>query len=166
MNISEFARLRGTSKSTLYRRASAAGVDLQALRDDNGDLTPDGMSILAGLVDGSRATPQIDGNSQQRDTVCASDRDVGTLRELERERDALREERDSLRGDVKQLRQQVAELQSDRADQAERHAAALAAILERQQANEERRLLLESGTQQPERRGGFLGRLFGRNGRT
>lgn len=141
MNITEFAKEYGTSKTTLYRKISAAGLDLEELRGADGQLSDAGMSVLAGLMDGTMIPTKRDtgnaGNSHAVDVPLASEQYASRVRELEQENKELREK-------VDQLQTVVLELQKQAADKAEAHAAELSAILKREQEHTERLLLTSS----------------------
>lgn len=157
MNISEFAKQMGTSKTTLYRKIAAAGVELEKLRGDDGQLTDAGMSILAGVLDGSIPTGKTAEKPDESHEVYAgipAEWYTNSINELRRERDELREK-------LAAAQEQITALQTAAAERAEAHAAELADILRRQQVNEEKRLTLDAAAPAPSpaEYTSFLGRL-------
>lgn len=140
MNISEFAKRMGTSKTTVYRKIAAAKLQLSELRDESGNLTDTGLSMLAGLLDDTHVS-QVSHESYATDETAQN---AERIRELERERDELREK-------LAAAQEQITALQTAAAERAEAHAAELADILRRQQANEAARLQASQS--------GILGRL-------
>lgn len=54
MTLRAIADQLGVKPVTIYRRMKASGIEPATLRDDNGNITPEGASIIASLFD---ATP-------------------------------------------------------------------------------------------------------------
>lgn len=58
MNIKGLCKELNVSRATIYRRAQNAGITIN--RDDNGDLTPETVSMLGSLFDMASATAVAD----------------------------------------------------------------------------------------------------------
>ena len=146
MNITEYAKQMGTSKTTLYRKLSEAGIEVSALRDANGQITDEGLTMLAALLDG---TSQRHGVSQASDVTGSDVTLMGRLATLERQLDETRAALDKANAQIAVLQQQAAERERDNADAWKRFS-------ERQQQIEAQRLLtMQAGTNER----GFFGRL-------
>lgn len=83
MNMEQFCAEYGVSKTTIYRRIKEAGLELAALRGEDGTLTPEACSCLAALLDGTFH------GTQQRAERNTSDTRF-SYAELVAERDTLR----------------------------------------------------------------------------
>lgn len=103
MNISEFSQWIGRSRATVYRRAEAANIDLDALRGADGELTEEGLAILGSLFDRDSSSPGA--NAGRRDS-CDSDAD-GAGSDAVRQCEMLQRERDEARREVQYLREQL-----------------------------------------------------------
>ena len=149
MNITEYARQMGTSKTTLYRKISEAGIDISTLRDADGQITDGGFTTLSALLDG---TSQRHAFSRQDDVPDASGNVVnlmGKVETLERQLDETRAALDAANARITELQQQAADRERENADAWKRFS-------ERQQQIEAQRLL----TAQAGASGrGILGRL-------
>ena len=146
MNITEYAKMMGTSKTTLYRKISEAGIDIATLRDADGQLTDSGLTTLSALLDGTlqrRTIPHtVDGTN---DRVSL----MGRIERLERQLDETRAALDAANARIAELQQQAADRERENADAWKRFS-------ERQQQIEAQRLL----TAQAGANGrGILGRL-------
>lgn len=149
MNITEYAKQMGTSKTTLYRKIGDAGIDVSTLRDANGQITDDGLTTLSALLDGTLqrriASRTVDG-MDDRVTL------LGKIDVLERQLDEKQAALDAANARIAELQQQAAERERENAD-AWKHFS------ERQQQIEAQRLL----TAQAGANGrGFFGRLHDR----
>lgn len=84
MNAGEFAKMRGVSRSTLYRRAKEAGLDLAALRGEDGSLTDEALTALASVLDGTRKRADTSQDSDKApDTPENGARSVAAVRQVE-----------------------------------------------------------------------------------
>lgn len=146
MNITEYAKRMGTSKTTLYRKLSEAGIDVSTLRDADGQISDDGLSILSSLLDGTLQRRKV---SQQVDAPTDGANLAGKVADLERQLNETRAALDAANARIAVLQQQAAE-------RAERHADELRDILKRQQEIDAQRLLTDGS------RRGILGRLHDR----
>lgn len=149
MNITEYAKQMGTSKTTLYRKISDAGIDVSTLRDANGQITDDGLSTLSALLDGTLQRRNVSRTVYVPDTP---ENDVilsGKIAELERQLYDTRAALDAANARIAALQQQAAERERENAD-AWKHFS------ERQQQIEAQRLL---AAQAGENRRGFFGHL-------
>ena len=146
MNITEYAKLMGTSKTTLYRKISEAGIDIATLRDADGQLSDSGLTTLSALLDGTlqrRTIPHAVDGTNDRATL------MGKIERLERQLDETRAALDAANARIAELQQQAADRERENADAWKRFS-------ERQQQIETQRLL----TAQAGANGrGILGRL-------
>ena len=84
MNAGEFAKMRGVSRSTLYRRTKEAGLDLAALRGEDGSLTDEALTALASVLDGTRKRADTSQDSDKApDTPENGARSVAAVRQVE-----------------------------------------------------------------------------------
>lgn len=84
MNAGEFAKMRGVSRSTLYRRAKEAGLDLAALRGEDGSLTDEALTALASVLDGTRKHSDTSQDSDKApDTSRNTPESVAAVRQVE-----------------------------------------------------------------------------------
>lgn len=146
MNITEYAKQMGTSKTTLYRKISEAGIDIATLRDADGQLTDSGLTTLSALLDGTlqrRTVSHTVDDTNDRATL------MGKIERLERQLDETRATLDAANARIAELQQQAADRERENADAWKRFS-------ERQQQIETQRLL----TAQAGANGrGILGRL-------
>ena len=151
MNLTQYAKTMGTSKTTLYRKITDAGIDVSTLRNADGQLTDEGLSTLAALLDGTSTRRPI---SRAVDVPESTETPVnlaGKIAELERQLD---ETRDALNA----ANARIMELQAQAAEREREHADAWRQFSERQQQIEAQRMLTaQAGTNGR----GFLGRLRG-----
>lgn len=113
MTIRGLAKQLGKTPVTVYRRLNANGVNVETLRNEHGDLTDEGVRLIASLFDGATALhedAQSEYQSVSRETVhgdTSAQVEIAVLRErlkaaedaiqaLTAERDGLRVERDRL----------------------------------------------------------------------
>lgn len=148
MNMTEYAKEMGTSKTTLYRKVAEAGIALDDVRGADGQLTPEGCSILAGILDGTaqRRKPSRTVDGPEGDATQA-----GKVEELERQLSETRAALDAANARITELQQQALDRERENAEAWQRFS-------ERQQQLEAQRLL----TAQAGPRRGFLGRLHDR----
>ena len=84
MNAGEFAKMQGVSRSTLYRRAKEAGLDLAALRGKDGSLTDEALTALASVLDGTRKHSDTSQDSDKAaDTSRNTPESVAAVRQVE-----------------------------------------------------------------------------------
>jgi len=159
MNITEYGKLMGVGKTTLYRRISQAGLDLSDLRGEDGQLTDAGLSTLSALLDGTPGTSVGRSNSHQEDVPRDVPRDVswdvppgrstsGTVEDLKTQLETTRAE-------LAAAQARIAELLQQAADREREHAEAWRKYAEVQQQIEAQRLL----TAGPEPRAGLLAKI-------
>ena len=149
MNMTEYAKQMGTSKTTLYRKISEAGIDIATLRDSNGQISDAGFNTLAALLDGTLQRRTV---SRQGDAPDAAENVVnlmGQIATLERQLDETRAALDAANARIAALQQQAAERERENADAWKRFS-------ERQQQIEAQRLLTAQAGQNGR---GFFGRL-------
>ena len=122
MTMEQFATSCNVSKATLYRKIKEHGLDLAALRGPDGELTSEGMQVLAGILDGVKtpsATSHAASQSTERD--AASDvlnqssstvsRDVSELSMLRLELSQARQEAETAKREADLLRQMLEQAQ-------------------------------------------------------
>ena len=146
MNITEYAKQMGTSKTTLYRKISEAGIDISTLRDTDGQFTDSGLTTLSALLGGTlqrRTVSHTVDDTNDRATL------MGKIERLERQLDETRAALDAANARITELQQQAADRERENADAWKRFS-------ERQQQIEAQRLLTAQ-TGANER--GILGRL-------
>lgn len=124
MTITAIAKQLGVTTMTVYRRCEKNGISIKDLRDDNGQLTPQGASIIASLFDGPQQPTTGDSAPQavEGPVQAATAGDGETLAAVLQARvdglqalvDALTDERDNLRGQVAQLTAALEREQADR----------------------------------------------------
>lgn len=152
MNMTEYAKQMGTSKTTLYRKVAEAGIDITTLRDANGQISDYGFSTLSALLDGTvqrRTVSRQDDASDVSGTVVNL---MGQIETMKRQLDETRAALDAANARIATLQQQAAERERENADAWKRFS-------ERQQQIEAQRLL----TAQAGANGrGFFGRLHDR----
>lgn len=132
MNLTEYAKQMGTSKTTLYRKLGDAGIDPATLRGPDGQITDDGYKTLSGIMDGTLQRHRVSqpGDAPQIDANLA-----GKIVTLERE---LAEARAALEA----ANARIAELQRQALDRERENAEAWRRFSERQQQIEAQRLLV------------------------
>ena len=150
MNITEYAKQMGTTRTTLYKKINAAGISIDTLRDENGDISDSGLSILSSLLDGTQTKRKPQTNINTSETPANLDLQFTAL---QAELDVMRELLDQEKARNAALQQTINELHQQAAERERKHADELREILQRQQAIAERQLL----TGQTDGRG-----LFGR----
>lgn len=158
MTIEEFCRERNVSKSTIYRRLREYCIDMSSLRDDNGNLTPEAVQMLAGLadktqrhvkrgtgenvasVDAAQITPEtgIDTTDTHTDPCSGSGAQaqagvVGDALVLAAQVAALRAELADTRSKLDAANAKIIELLEQAAVKAEEHAKAMQTMAERSQ---------------------------------
>ena len=154
MNLTDYAKQMGTSKTTLYRKIGESGIDPATLRGPDGQITDDGYRILSGIMDGTLQRHRVSqpGDVPQNDVTQA-----GKIVTLERE---IAETRAALEA----ANARIAELQRQALDRERENAEAWRRFSERQQQIEAQRLLVADVDEN--RRGLFRrihDRLFGRS---
>lgn len=149
MNLTEYAKKMGTSKTTLYRKLSDAGIDIATLRDADGHITDDGLTTLAALLDGTSQRRNI---SRTVDTPECDVNLLGKIETLERQLNETRAALDAANARIAALQQQAAERERENADAWKRFS-------ERQQQIEAQRLLAAQAGLNGR---GFFGRLHDR----
>ncbi len=113
MTVKEVARSLGVSTMTLYRRLGKAGLKIEALRDENGVLTAEGVATIGQLF-AETSVPQIEATESVTSSPQASQQvtqpaevelavlrvrletATETIERLTEERDKLREENSRL----------------------------------------------------------------------
>ena len=133
MNITEYGKLMGVGKTTIYRRISQAGLDLSDLRGEDGQLTDAGLSTLSALLDGTPGTSVGHSNSHQED-VPPGRSTSGTVEDLKTQLETTRAELAAAQARINELLQQAADRERD-------HAEAWRKYAEVQQQIEAQRLL-------------------------
>lgn len=152
MNMTEYAKQMGTSKTTLYRKISEAGIDVSTLRGADGQITDDGFTTLSALLDGTSQRRTVSQQSNVPDASADSVNLMGKIEVLERQLDVTRAALTAANARILELQQQAAERERENADAWKRFS-------ERQQQLEAQRLL----TAQAGANGrGFFGRLHDR----
>lgn len=152
MNITEFVKQMGTTRTTIYKKINAAGIDVDTLRDENGELTDKGLSTLSALLDGTQTPrkPQTDVDTAETGANLKL-----RLTALQTELDEIRVKLEHEQEHSAALQQTINDLHQQAAERERKHADELREILQRQQAIAERQLLTD--------RTGADGRgLFGR----
>lgn len=132
--MTEYAKQMGTSKTTLYRKISEAGIDIASLRGTDGQITDDGFSVLASLLDGTLQRRTV---SQQDNVPNIPENSVnllGQIETLKRQLDETREALDAANARIAALQQQAVERERENADAWKRFS-------ERQQEIEAHKLL-------------------------
>lgn len=118
MNMSQFATQIGRNRTTIYRAAKARGIDIDAIRGEDGELTNEGIAMLAALFDDTQPQHSTQpGDSTDSDTATVATRQPGRQYEaLQRELDATRGELDAVKRENALLREALAraQLESDR----------------------------------------------------
>lgn len=148
MTATDYFKLMGISKATFYRRVNEAGLDLADIRDDNGQLTDEGLSILSALFDG---TFQKRPMSQSRD----ADGDASQERSTNETVDVLRSQLETTRAELAAAQARITELLQQAADREREHAEAWRKYAEIQQQIEAQRLLTEG----PKHKAGLFARI-------
>jgi AcrR family transcriptional regulator len=149
MNITEFAKHMGVSKTTIYRRIGDAGIDLSTLRDADGKLTNEGLATLSSLLDGTSQGRTVSHSVYAQNVPESGVNLVGKVEDLERQLSETRSALDEANACIAALHQQAAERERENADAWRRY-------LERQQQIEAQRLLTAQAG--PDGRG-FFGRI-------
>lgn len=140
MNMTEYAKQMGTSKTTIYRKISDAGIDISTLRDDSGNISDEGFAILSSLLDGTlqrrSVSRTVDAPNAQENSVNL----LGKIETLERQLNETRAALDAANARIAALQQQAADRERENADAWKRFS-------ERQQQIEAQRLLTaQAGT--------------------
>ena len=140
MNMTEYAKQMGTSKTTLYRKISEAGIDVSTLRGADGQITDDGDTTLPGVCDGTIQRRTV---SRQDDAPDASADVVNLMGKIE----TLKRQLDETRAALDTANARIAALQQQAADRERENADAWKRFSERQQQIEAQRLLTtQAGT--------------------
>lgn len=153
MNITDYVKQMGTTRTTLYKKINSAGIDINTLRDENGDLTDNGLSVLSALLDGTQTTRKPQTEVDTAETPANLNLRIAAL---QTEVDELRVKLEQANAHGEALQQTINELHQQAAERERKHADELRDILQRQQEIAERQLLL------PERAGADGRGLFGR----
>ena len=130
MNITEFAKMRGIGKTTIYRKIKEFGYTPQDIRGEGGELTDEALSILAAVLDGTQKRPDF----PPAERVPWDVPQVERVSQLERE---LRETREKL----EEAEKRINELLQQAADRERQNAENWRSALERLQTIEEQKLL-------------------------
>lgn len=160
MTIDEITKQLHISKRTVYTRLKERGIDPNSLRDEQRQLTSEGMSIIASLF------PDKTFNGTDGNVLKTNENDCGAMKtvdETERKRlktdeenVLLKTENASLKREIELLREMLDDARKQR-DEYQSEASRLLTALEMAQTMQQR--LLPS----PEGQGSsWLARLFGR----
>lgn len=136
MNVSEYAKQMGVSRATLYRKASVSGIDIETLRDVNGELTEQGLQVLSSVLDGT-ARHQTVSNVSDTDTY-------------KRQIDELTERLKTAETRVYELQNEIIRLHEQAASEAAKHAEALKTLAEKQLDVEKLRLTAQKEPDKPQ----------------
>jgi len=149
MTVSEMAARLNVSKSTIYRRLKQNGVEIDDLRDAGGQLTTDGMNMIAALFDATASDVSRDDAATSHATASATrENDPAlTIAVLEARLEAATDTITRLEADNDDLKRQL--------------AAAMDALA-REQADRQHERLLLTDPAASGRRDGFFRRLFKR----
>ena len=129
MNITEYGKLMGVGKTTIYRRISQAGLDLSDLRGEDGQLTDAGLSTLSALLDGTPGTSVGHSNSHQED-VPPGRSTSGTVEDLKTQLETTRAELAAAQARINELLQQAADRERDHAEAWRKYAEVQQQILQ------------------------------------
>lgn len=108
MTLKALAAEMGVSVMTVYRRASRAGVRVQDLRGEDGELTSEGVALLASMFDST--TPTTDGATDSTTPAAHeahTEHNEVEVARLEAEVAGLRRLVDVLEAEVADLRQRL-----------------------------------------------------------
>lgn len=139
MKMAEFAKLNGTSRTTLYRKIDESGIDIETIRDQKGHLTEDGMRVLSGMLDGTFKAKRVKRPIIVTDENNAIDPSVALMAKVTE----LREENDRLHDELDTANTRIQELNQTVLSQAQKYAESLAEITKKQLQLEEQRLLTD-----------------------
>lgn len=108
VTLKQLAEELSVSTMTLYRRASRAGVRVQDLRGEDGELTSEGVALLASMFDSTTPTTEgaTDSTTPAAHEAHTEHNEVEVAR-LEAEVAGLRRLVDVLEGQVADLRQRL-----------------------------------------------------------
>lgn len=157
MNIETICTQYGVARATLYRRLKAAGITPESLRDkQTGELTPEGIQAIAGILDGVRQYTN-DASRDKRDSETEQipsgyERVSNFSNQIEIV--SLRKQLAETQQQLEEARQQIITLQAEALKRTEEHARTLTEIAQGQQ-----RLLADR-----EQRRGLFGWLRRRGG--
>ena len=141
MTIQEFCKQRRISKPTIYKKIHAAGLDLGALRDADGNLTPEAITTLAALTDDITVKYSKRVNDDPETVAIDAAENPVNYAKLIAERDALRRDLDDLRAQLNQANARIMALQAEALERERAHADAWKLFSERQQELEAQKLL-------------------------
>lgn len=141
MTIQEFCKQRRISKPTIYKKIHAAGLDLGALRDADGNLTPEAITTLAALADDTAVKYSKRVNDDPEAAAIDAAENPVNYAKLIAERDALRRDLDDLRAQLGQANARIMTLQAEALERERAHADAWKQFSERQQELEAQKLL-------------------------
>lgn len=108
MTLKQLAGELHTSTMSIYRRASRAGVRVQDLRGEDGELTSEGVALLASMFDST--TPTTEGATDSTTPAAHeahTEHNAVEVARLEAEVAALRRLADVLEAEVADLRQRL-----------------------------------------------------------
>lgn len=80
----------GTSKTTLYRKISEAGIDVSTLRGADGQITDDGFTTLSALLDGTLQRRTVSRQDDAPDASADAVNLMGKIETLKRHLDETR----------------------------------------------------------------------------
>ena len=115
MTLKQLAEELSVSTMTLYRRASRAGVRVQDLRGDDGELTSEGVALLASMFDSTTPTTEgaTDSTTPAAHEAHTEHNEVEVAR-LEAEVAGLRRLVDTLEAQVADLRSRLDASEAER----------------------------------------------------
>lgn len=140
MTIDGFCLECGISRPTVYRRLKAAGINPASLRDKHGEITTEGLQVLAGITDNVRRQSRT--GVEIQDIQCASVEDSPvsqTDADCKSRIDELMQENESLKTEIQSLQERLTEANSklialleQSAERSEQHAQSMQRIAELQ----------------------------------
>lgn len=141
MNMKDFCATMHVSKPTIYKRIKEAGLELQALRDPDGNLTPEAITTLSALLDNTSPKSSKRNSDNPRIEAMNAAEDPVSYAALLTDIETLTRERDEARASLEAANAKILELQSEALERERAHADAWRQLSERQQELEARRLL-------------------------
>lgn len=112
MTLKALAEEMHVSVMTIYRRAGKAGVDIKGLRGPDGDLTSEGVAVLASLFD--TTTPGSTDTTEDAQHQYNTDDNTVEVARLTAEVDGLRRLVEVLEGQVADLRARLDASEAER----------------------------------------------------
>lgn len=141
MTMQEFCRQSHISKPTVYKRIREAGIDLNSLRDADGNLTAEAISTLSALIDSTETKHSKRTSANAEIAAIDTVDDPVSYATLLTERDGLRRELDDTRAQLAAAKDQILTLQAEALRREREHADAWKQFSERQQEIEAQKLL-------------------------